>query len=452
MFMYDRTAIKSLESWKAKPNRKPLILRGARQVGKTTLINIFSKKFDVYIKLNLEKKEDRDIFTGEKDLKTILQLIFLRLGRVPVKKERVLLFIDEIQNSPQAVNLLRYFYEEAADIFVIATGSLLETLLDKKVTFPVGRVEYLFLYPFSFEEFLMARDNSVAMQAYYSTPVPDFAHITLLKLFKEYMLIGGMPEIVKVYMKTEQIALLNPVFDSLLIAYQDDVEKYAQTDKQANILRHIIQNAFIMAGKRIKFEGFASSNYKSADVSDCFRMLEKTFLLKLIYPTTQAGLPLQINKKKAPRLQVLDTGIINRVAGIQTQILGNNNIEQVNSGLIVEHLVGQQLIASLESPLSQVSFWVREKKQSNAEVDFIIQKDDLLIPVEVKSGSTGRLRSLMEFMDIAPHYFAVRIYQGALEIHEVKTINGKHFKLLNLPFYLSGRIFDYLDWFIRKNS
>jgi uncharacterized protein len=289
--MFKRQQLSKLLEWKEKPNRKPLVIRGARQVGKTTLVMEFAKIFDFFILLNLEKEKDREIFILHDEIDTILQVLYLRINEVPKKGQSILIFIDEIQNSPQAVSLLRYFHENASHIHVIATGSLLESLLDKQISFPVGRVEYLYLYPFNFEEFLNAYGKKKVLETYNTVPFPKYGYEMLIKLFSEYALIGGMPEIIKSYFQNKQIVKLNSIFDSLLITYIDDVEKYAKNSQQTHIIRHIIQNAFLFAGQRIKFEGFASSNYKSKDIGECFRILEKTFLLQLVYPTTQMDAP-----------------------------------------------------------------------------------------------------------------------------------------------------------------
>lgn len=450
--MYFRKKIKDLEEWKLRSNRKPLILRGARQVGKTSLINMFAKEFDLFISLNLEIKSDKDIFEKNDDLETILQILFLKYGETPSAEQTVLIFIDEIQNSSKTVALLRYFYELHPEIYVIATGSLLESLLSKNISFPVGRVEYLFLHPFSFEEFIIAKGNKQALKIYNAVPFPKYGHQTLLKLFNEYALIGGMPEVVSNYLLNQQVVDLNPIFDSLLITYMEDVEKYAKTDRQREIIRHLIQNAFLLAGQRIKFEGFANSNYKSKDVSECFRILERTFLLKLIYPTVMNKIPVLGDKKKSPKLQVLDTGIVNKMSGLQVELLNNKFIDSVYDGKIAEHIVGQELLAEQVSTISKTMFWVKEKKQSNAEIDFVITHDNYVIPVEVKSGKTGRLRSLMEFIDLAPHPYAVRIYSGELKIDRIKTIRGKEVYLLNLPLYLTGKINEYIKILVSNNT
>ena len=202
--MFKRKILDELNKWKDKSDRKPLVIRGARQVGKTTVVNLFSKQFDKYIYLNLENSEDREIFENNLSFDKLLEAIFF-LKNVKKNSGTILIFIDEIQNVSNAVTQLRYFYENAKDLFVISAGSLLETLLDKNINFPVGRVEYLVLKPLSFEEFLLAIGEAPAVEMLNTIPLPDFAHKKLLGLFHRFVLIGGMPEVVKKYTETNLI-------------------------------------------------------------------------------------------------------------------------------------------------------------------------------------------------------------------------------------------------------
>ena len=259
-----------------------------------------------------------------------------------------------------------------------------------------------------------------------------------------------MPEIVKIFLETGDLVLAGRAFENLIATYLEDVEKYSKNYKQANILRFLITTAFKYAGERIKFEGFGNSNYKSGDIGECFRILEKTFLLSLVYPTTGTSLPIIESLRKSPRLQLLDTGIANKIAEIQTQILENDFIDNIYEGKLAEHIVGQDILSLQNNVLAKTCFWVKEKKQSSAEVDYVLQMKNYLIPLEVKLGKTGRLRSLMEFVDLAPHNYAIRIYSGNLRFEKVKTLKGKDFYLLNLPFYLTGKIYEYFDVMLDK--
>ncbi|MEA3358111.1 MAG: AAA family ATPase [Thermodesulfobacteriota bacterium] len=437
-----------LRTWSIKENRKPLILRGARQVGKTTAVQLFALSFDKFLYLNLEKSQDRALFENKYPIKELINAIFFYKNE-PKTNGKILLFIDEIQNSPEAVAQLRYFYEDAKDLYVIAAGSLLESLIGKHISFPVGRVEYMVVRPCTFEEFLLATNETQSLDILNSIPLPEFAHDKLLHQFYQYTMIGGMPEVIQHYVDTNDILMLKPVYDSLVTSYMDDVEKYAPNRTLGNVIRHVILTSFYHAGSRIKFQGFGKSNYKSREIAETMRILEKAMLLYLVYPSIDISLPIQPDFKKSPKLQLLDTGLVNYVAGLQKQMFGTQSLTDVYEGKIAEHIVGQELLAQINTMLPGLHFWVREKKQSSAEVDFLYPYKDMVIPVEVKAGAAGRLRSIHQFIDRSLHPYAIRIYSGLLKIDREKTINQTPYLLLNLPFYLVGRINDYVTWFLK---
>ncbi len=444
--MFHRNAIDNLIHWSQKEDRKPLILRGARQVGKTTLVDLFSNKFDQYIYMNLELDEDKKIFDNSKSINQLIDAIFLYKNKLKSEK-RTLIFIDEIQNSSTAVKWLRYFYEDAKNLYVIAAGSLLETLIDNQVSFPVGRVEYLPVYPFSFLEFLLAMDETESISVLTKIPFPEYAHDKLLELFRLYTLIGGMPDIVKHYKQHRDLIALNNIYDGLITSYSDDVEKYARSTTHKQTIRHIINHSFKEAGSRIKFQGFGNSNYKSREMKEAFLTLEKALLIKLVYPVISTKIPLVPNFKKSPKLQVMDTGLINFAAGLHMEIFGSNQLLDVYKGKIAEHIVAQELIALNKLITKEIYFWTREK-DSDAEIDFVYQYKSMLLPIEVKSGATGSLRSLHEYIDRADHAFGIRVYSGKLSIEKSKTRTGKNYLLLNLPLYLVHKIDVYIRWFI----
>jgi predicted AAA+ superfamily ATPase len=442
--MFNRDIIQELSKWADRSNRKPLVLRGARQVGKTTAVKMFSKGFDQYIYLNLEKSEEREIFNREYPFKDLLTTLFLYAGKKRTGG-KTLLFIDEIQSSPKAIALLRYFYEEAKDLYVIAAGSLLESILDRKISFPVGRVEFMAVRPFSFCEFLNANNSQLA-EALKQPAVPDFLHNQFTSWFKKYTTIGGMPEVVKEYVETnEDITALDTVYNSLITSYIDDVEKYAGSPAQIPYIRHVIANAFREGGKKITFEKFGDSSYRSREMKEAFRVVEKTMLIHLVHPCTSVELPVAPVIKKKPRLHILDTGLINHSLQIMGTLVFDKNINDAHRGIIAEHIVGQELLASKSSIMNRLNFWTREKAESSAEVDYILPYKGNIIPIEVKAGAIGKLRSLLRFMDEAPHSIAVRVYQGEYLVQHAKTIAGKEFTLLNLPFYMIHRIERELD-------
>lgn len=444
--MFTRDILPALEKWRKQPTRKPLVLRGARQVGKTTLIQQFAQRFNQYIYLNLELPVDRQPFEQFRDIDTLLQALFFFKNKSYDQKRDTLIFIDEIQELPEALNILRYFYEQAGDIHVIAAGSLLETIFNQKVSFPVGRVDYLVLRPASFPEFLQAIGETAALQQLKNVPLQSFANDKLMQLFGTYALIGGMPEVVKQYAENHDLRALGSIYESIIVGYIDDVEKYASSNNQVQVIRHAIRASYGEAGKRIKFQGFGKSNYNSREMGEALRTLEKALLMHLIYPDTSTTLPLMPDMKKSPRLQLLDTGMLNYFVGIQRDIIGTTDLNVIYGGTMIEHLVGQELLANQYQALSHLNFWVREKNSSTAEVDFIYLFEGKLIPVEVKSGVDGVLKSLHLFMDMAPHTMAVRFYAGGLSISKIQTPTGKYYHLLNLPYCLVSQLEAYLLW------
>jgi len=448
--VYKRKIENDLYKWSQKENRKPLIIRGARQVGKTTVIRNFAEQFDEYIELNLDLSEEKDIFTKSKSFEELVSAIFF-FKRKPKQKLKTLIFIDEIQNSPEAVKQLRYFYEKRPDLFVIAAGSLLETLIDKTISFPVGRVEFMYMYPVSFEEFLWAINDTEYLKVFDQIPIPNYAHDVFNKLFSKYTLVGGMPEIVSDYLKNKDIVLLSSIYKSLIASYIDDVEKYANSEKSIKIIRFLIEKSFFEAGKRIKFSNFGNSNYKADDIKEAFLILEKALILNIVYPTTKVIPPVESNFRKSPKLILLDTGLMNFFANYQKELFNTEDISIAYNGLVAEHIAAQELQANKDNFLQKTHFWVREKKQSNAEIDFVFQYQNMLIPVEVKTGKSGRLRSLHQFIDNCPHKYAVRIYSGKYSIQETQTIEGKKYLLLNLPFFLISKIKDYIKLMIDEN-
>ena len=448
--MFDRNILKELQLWLEKPDRKPLVLRGARQVGKTTVVRELGKQCKQFIYLNLELEEDRKPFEQFTNVPILLQTVFLLKNKLLSEKENTLLFIDEIQEHPPALNILRYLYEQEPALPVIAAGSTLETAFDKIIHFPVGRVEYNILRPASFLEFLGANGEMVALEKLQEIPLPDYAQDTLQRLFHTYALTGGMPEVVSHYAHNKDLTALVSIYDSLLTSYADDVEKYANTSQQVQLIRYAIRSVFGEAGKRITFEGFGHSSYRSRDVKEALIMLEKTFLIQLIYPQTNATLPLMPDQKKKPRLQALDTGLLNYMAGIQTDIIQSEDLNSVYNGTMIEHLVGQEILAHQYLSLSSLYFWVREKSTSNAEVDYLYPYEGKLIPIEVKSGATGKLKSLHIFMDMVPHNMAIRFYAGNIHISQLVTPSGKTYYLLNLPYFLATQLEAYMNWFQKQ--
>lgn len=444
-----RHASEILEKWKNNPDRKPLLIRGARQVGKTTLVRDFAKTFSSYIELNLERQTDKKLFDND-NINNIISAACLLKNVIPDERS-TLLFIDEIQESPKAIALLRYFYEDRPDIYVIAAGSLLEFSLKEVAAFPVGRIDYLYLHPVNFPEYLNADGQDAAAGILDTIPVDPHFHEILLKLFHNYAFIGGMPGIVSKYLKTKNPVYLREEYDQLWQSYKDDIEKYGRNETERKIIRHIIQTA-PYEKDRIRFEGFGNSNYRSREVGEAMRALDLARIIRLIYPTTSLAPPIITDYKKRPRLQFLDTGMLNQVLNLQAEMITLDTLDHFYQGRIIQHLITQELISVHENTEFHPHFWVRESKDSNAEVDLVFHYKDKIIPIEVKAGKQGRLRSLHQFVDRAGHPYAVRIFSGNYSIEKHKTPAGTPYLLMNLPYYLGTRIPQYIDHFVNNYS
>lgn len=439
-----------LSDWKNSTTRKPLILRGARQVGKTTLINEFAKTFDQYLYFNLEKSVDNNLFLPNESLEATIQLLFLTRGKTNTKTKSTLIFIDEIQEKPQVIESLRYFYEDFPNLFVIVSGSLLEFALEKVAKTPVGRVEYAELHPLNFKEYLLGLGNLAVLQALDETPISNHLLTPIFQLFHEYAMIGGMPYITQNYINEKNLSRSVNLYSSIIESYKADIEKYSKNATQKAILRHIMDTAPFEIDNRVKFNNFGNSSFKSREVKKAFNELEKAKILELIYPTTNVSAPAVPNFDKSPRLQFLDVGLVNFQLGLHKELLTLHDLNNSSRGKLVQQILIQEIKSKTYLPTQKLHFWVRDENGTSSEVDLVFPYKNLLIPIEVKSGATGKLRSLHEFMDRCDHTFAVRFYAGKISIDTLKTRKGKDYQLLNLPYFLAYWLENYLDWFLKK--
>ena len=403
-------------------------------MGKTTIVKQFAQRYDNFLSFNLEKHADLRLLESTDEVQKLLSMMFLHCG-VSEKQGRTLVFFDEVQNSPKTVALLRYFYEELPDVHVIAAGSLLETMLGRNISIPVGRVDYLALRPCSFTEFMGAIGEERFVAHVLDATLGDVFHEQVNDLFNTYALVGGMPEVVARFAERRNVMDLSAAYMSLINSYKRDVEKYADGATRVNVIRHIIERGWSFAGQTITFGGFAGSQYKAREVGEALRILEKAMLCELVYPTTSVLPPGIQELRRAPKLIWLDTGLVNYTAKIQKEYLLSKNLKDVWRGMAAEQVTAQALLTLDTNVDARRKFWVREKKGSSAEVDFVYEHDGMLIPVEVKSGHNAHLRSLHAYMDEAPHGIAVRVWSNPFSIDDVRTPAGKVFKLINLPFY-----------------
>ncbi|MCP5046609.1 MAG: ATP-binding protein [bacterium] len=447
----NRSIENELLAWKNSINRKPLILRGARQVGKTFIIEEFGKSFKHFICLNLERPSDRRLFARVNTGKELLERILIYKGLRAEEKE-TLLFIDEIQNSSEAIRSLRFLYEDLEHLRVIAAGSLLEVFSRKEgFSFPVGRVQNRFMYPVSFREYLQCKNPPLAekLVALDVTKPTDLHHI-LLDHFYEYAFVGGMPEALSLYLENGSYSELREVYDSIYMGYLEDVEKYPGLAK-SKYLTHTIDHAPLHAGERITYEKFGDSAYKSREMKEAFDTLEKALIVYRGRPSASVALPVLEKLRKAPKLFFLDVGLVNFRIGFKEFFSDRQSLNIIHRGRIAEQIVAQEIISKTFEPPS-VNFWIKEKGE--AEVDFLYPFKDMLIPIEVKSGAFGKLKSLFLFMEKADHPYAVRIYSGENRVDRLQLPSGKTFLLHSMPFYLLPRLDDVINGLItpRENN
>ncbi len=449
---YSRIIENQLLVWKDSVNRKPLIIRGARQVGKTTVIKTFAKEYDYAISLNLEKPLDKDYFENFNNVQNLLEALLLSNNMPSSAIPKTLLFIDEIQECPKAIGMLRYFFEEIPALHVICAGSLLEFAIKDITNFPVGRVTFLYLHPFNFQEYLAAHNKHLVLAKFKIVPVSETAHSILMESFHRYAIIGGMPEIIKTDIELQQIIDLSIIYESIWETYKNDVVKYTKNDTDRKIIKHIVNSAALFIDKRVTFQGFGNSNYKSREVGEAFRALDAAKIIQIIYPTTDTKPPLKSDLKKSPKLQFLDTGLVNYSLGIQSEMLSMKDMSSAYRGSIIPHLVIQEIISLQISNSQKPNFWVREKLQSNAEVDLIYAYKTKAIPIEIKSGTTGSLKSLHQFIESTDHPYAIRMYAGPFKIETTMTPNKKPYILMNMPYYLTTMLPEYIEWFVNNHA
>ena len=412
---------------------------------------MFSKEYDQCLFLNLEKKSDANVFQRYSDVKTLVDALLLRDNLQDIKTKQTLLFIDEIQEEPRAIHMLRYFYEEIPELQVIAAGSLLEQSIKKVQAFPVGRVQYLYIHPMNFLEFLEAHDRLSLIEGLKDVPVSEAVHYNAMDWFHKYALVGGMPEVVQEYVEERNILGLPGIYESIWATYREDVVKYAGNANEERVIKHIMQTAPLYLDKRITFQGFGSSNYKSREVSECFRALDDAKVIQLIYPSTTVESPIITDFKKSPRMQFLDTGILNHALDILPHLLSVEDLSTSYKGALLPHLITQELISLQEEQFEKPKFWVQTKKRISGRGGFSLSLRGLIIPIEIKSGKVGKLRSLHQFIDRSPHPYAIRMYAGLFSIENHKTPGGKPFILINMPYYLTAYLDAYLDYVMKTD-
>lgn len=392
-----------LQLWAKSSDRKPLLLRGARQVGKTTAVRHLASQFKTFVEIDFNERQDiHYMFDGSYSPQEICQLLSVQL-RTPIVAGKTLLFFDEIQACPQAINRLRYFYEKYPELHLIAAGSLLEFALETLPSYGVGRIRSIFMYPFCYEEFLWATgDEMMAKMIRDATPeqpLPEAIHEQAVRQLRMFMALGGMPAVVARYCKEGNVLECQRILRELIRSFRDDFAKYRKRVPTARIdavFRSVAEQGL---GK------FVYSKVNCDGNSEQIRgALDTLILAGLVYPVTHTsanGIPLgaEINEKYR-RMIFLDTGMLQSVLGLDLgEYFASDDMQVINRGAIAETFVGNEIIKS--SPCydpRSLYCWHREKGGSSAEVDYVVQIGDKIRPIEVKSGTKGSMQSMRLFL------------------------------------------------------
>jgi uncharacterized protein len=445
----ERKALRHLLDWKARPGRKPLVLRGARQVGKSYLARLLAERaFDGLVEINLEQEPGLAELFASKDPARILPRLELAKGQAIVPG-RTLLFLDEIQAAPQLLATLRYFHEQAPELHVIAAGSLLDFVLaDHAFSMPVGRIEYLHLGPMDFEEALLAtgQERLVAYLEAFDTSegIPGPIHEQLLMHLRRYVVSGGMPEVVRTLADTGSHRDAEIVKRSILATFKDDFAKYrGQVD--ADRVRKVFERLPLLVGQKMKWVN-VDREARSRDLSKAYRLLEQARVAYGVHHSSCNAVPLgaEVNDKVFKPL-FLDVGLLVSECGLSLMdVEAVPELTLVNEGALAEQLIGQHLLY-LREPYEEprLHYWTREQRGAAAELDYVLSEGPLIYPVEVKAGKTGRLRSLHVFMAEKGRGFGLRFNSEPPSLLEAETcVQGfpaKPYRLLSLPLYLVGQ-------------
>lgn len=445
---------KRLEAWIRDPRRKPLVLRGARQVGKSTLVRQFAAAQGLTIhQINLERHLSLGKVFATGDVRKICAELDVLAGR-PVTTPGGLLFLDEIQAIPDALAALRYFHEDMPTLPIVAAGSLLEfTLADHAFSMPVGRITYHHLGPLTFREFVEAVAPDALRHLDVLTvdqPLPDAAHRLLMDLVRQYLFVGGMPEAVQAYCDTHALQASLEIHRSIVHTYEDDFAKYAR-NKDLSLMQEVFRRIPSMIGQKVKYVNF-SREALTRDIKAALQMLRRARVCHAVYHSPCSGVPLQATlDETAWKLLFLDVGLMNYACGVDWLALQQcTDLQLVNEGPVAEQFIGQHL-AYMEEGLEEphLVYWLREGRQNNAEVDYVLSRGIDIFPVEVKAGKGGSLRSLHQFARTKKIRKAFR-FDANPPSRQTLTLSAEAgadttFELVSLPLYAVcelGRLMD----------
>lgn len=431
-----RAILDALIQWKERPSRMPLMLRGARQVGKSYVISAFAKvHFQDVVEINFEMSPEFKAAFERLDPLWITEQITLLSGK-KITPGKTLLFLDEIQVCPEAIQALRYFKEKMPDLHVASAGSLLEFALDDaQFRMPVGRVEFMYMFPMTFIEFLWAMGEDALSehlaQATLDTVISDAVHEKALALFRLYMALGGMPAVVAHYVEHQDLLDSRKLQLQLLATYRNDFGKYA-THTEKRHCEQLFLKAPGLIAQHFRYRD-VDPDVQSRSIKSALNLLEKAQLVSKVRQVSSIGLPLeaQVNEKKF-KLLFVDVGLVLASMRVEMQHILNEKHILTTRGQLSEQVVGQELLGY--SPCDDepmLYFWMRDKAGSQAEVDYLYQYDDKVLPIEVKSGRAGRLKSLYLYLDSMAQPLGIKVSTEKLSMNQ---------QLLSVPLYLVSRL------------
>jgi len=404
-----------LQAWKNAENRKPLVIRGARQVGKSSAVRELSKQFDKFLEINFENKNDapaKRVFERHSNPKPICDELSA-IYETPIIAGQTLLFLDEIQSCPDAISSLRYFYEQMPELHVVAAGSLLEFALQNMPSYAVGRLRSMYMYPFSFEEFLQAMERHILLENLHGAspqnPLPEALHQTLKELFLRFVVIGGMPEVVSIYASGGSLLDCQNTLDELTETLYNDFAKYKQR-VPALRLDEVFSAIIAQTGQKFTYTQAATSA-NQIQIKECIELLKMAGLVYAVTHSSANGLPLAAETNPRYRkLMILDTGIYQRFLRLDiTNLLLEDKFEQINRGALAEMFAGTELVKSQNNRMpAELYYWQREKAGSAAEVDYVIQQGQDIVPVEVKAGTKGAMQSMFLFLTEKQRRYGIR--------------------------------------------
>ena len=420
-----------LIQWKKRDTRKPLLLRGARQTGKTYAIKKLGESFDVFVNCNFEKNPELGmIFNENLDPKRIISELEI-FTKKSIQPETTLLFFDEIQICPKAVTSLRYFYEEMPQLHIVGAGSLLEFIFDS-ISIPVGRIEFVYVRPFTFKEFIDNNSNGILSKKLeefdFKNCPTDTIHKIFLNELRKYLFLGGMPGAINLFIKNNSLQYAIQEQESILSTYREDFNKYcgrAGTDR----ITKVYDSMPLIACNQINYSKI-DPDVQSKQIKKAIELLEKANVITKVKATSGAGLPLEAgSSEKRYKLLFLDTGLLQNLSRLEYQDwINRKNIINKHSGTIAEQFVGQELFAhdSVNS-MNRLYYWERYKKGSIAEIDYLITISNSIFPLEVKSTATGHLKSLKIFLNKYPSCkFGLKISENNFRIDK---------NILSVPLY-----------------